>query len=132
MTGRHTVPTAQTPPVQSQGEAPLTVDQPHKAPLSAAHHRSSKREIDRIALLNGLAIGLLATMIGGHLLFQLTHQPKYEYQTVSPNDYAFDREMNALGAAGWKTESCRRATSGEGYAATASYECIMSRPKLGW
>ncbi|KEF33375.1 hypothetical protein RDMS_12755 [Deinococcus sp. RL] len=66
------------------------------------------------------------------LAFQLTHRPKYEYMTTAPSDYTFNEEMNRLGAKGWKTESCRRATSGSGYSTIASYECIMSRPKLGW
>lgn len=131
MTGRHNVPTAQMPttPARKGPEAvpvDLSLDNPTQPQLSG------KRGRDSVALLNGLATGLLAVMVGGLLFFQLTHRPTYEYMTTSPSDYVFEEEMNSLGAQGWKTESCRRATSGEGYATTASYECIMSRPKLGW
>ncbi|MBI0445348.1 hypothetical protein [Deinococcus sp. DB0503] len=130
MTGRHTVPTAQMPstptPPETNDMLSLTL------PTSTGQVGPEPKKKDTVALLNGLATGLLAVMVGGLLFFQLTHRPTYEYMTVSPSDYNFDEEMNGLGAQGWKTESCRRATSGSGYATTASYECIMSRPKLGW
>ncbi|WP_162865819.1 hypothetical protein [Deinococcus wulumuqiensis] len=131
MTGRHTVPTAQMPSTPTGRTSGAVPD--HHEPASTTRPQSTQKQgRNGVALLNGLATGLLAVMIGGLLVFQLTHRPTYEYMTTSPSDYVFEEEMNRLGAQGWKTESCRRATSGSGYGTTASYECIMSRPKLGW
>lgn len=86
----------------------------------------------RLDLTQWLLIAVSALLLLS-LLFQLSHRPHYEYMTTSPDDVKFDEEMNALGADGWKTESCRRTTSRSEYGGTdASYECVMSRPKLGW
>ena len=75
---------------------------------------------------------VLSSLLALLLAFQLTHRPKYEYMTAAPSDYTWTEEMNALGAEVWKADSCRRASDGADYSPTFNYECIMSRPKLGW
>lgn len=85
----------------------------------------------RLDLTQLLLIVVSALLLS--ILFQLSHPPRYQDMTTSPNNLKFDEELNALGASGWKTGSCRRATCRSEYGGTdASYECIMSRPKLGW
>lgn len=131
MTGRHAVPTAQVP-----AATPAAVPAPDHGPeMPAPAPQPGTRQTARgpsspVSLFNGVVLGLLTVSVVGLLMFELTHRPTYEYMTASPSDYSFDESMNKLGAQGWKTESCRRATSSSGY--SASYECIMSRPKLGW
>ncbi|PTA67328.1 hypothetical protein [Deinococcus arcticus] len=129
MTGRHTVPTGQvptsatpSPQAQPEREAGARTTQPKQA---ASGQEDFRIWLPRVLMLtNIILLGLLA--------FQLTHRPKYEYMTVGPSDITFKAEMDNYGAAGWKTESCRRASDGSDYSPTMSYECIMSRPKLGW
>lgn len=128
MTGRHTVPTAQMPneatPVlpavpQDTLEGPSP---PHRPTLPDT---SFLKYLPRTLMAtNAILLVLLA--------FQMFHRPRYEYMTSSPGDYTFSEQMNKLGAQGWKTESCRRASDGADYSPTFSYECVMSRPKLGW
>ena len=76
-----------------------------------------------------LLLGLISLLLLLSLLFQLTHRPRYEYLVSSPDDLKFTEELSTLGAQGWKIDTCRRATNSAG---GASYECILSRPKLGW
>lgn len=76
-----------------------------------------------------LLLGLISLLLLLNLLFQLTHRPRYEYRVVAPDDLNFTEDIGALGAQGWKLDICRRATDEAG---GASYECILSRPKLGW
>ena len=104
-------------------EAPTT-DQPAPSP---APRRSPRRENqpDWTRLL----LALISLLLLLSLLFQLTHRPKYEYLVSSPDDLKFTEEISTLGAQGWKIDICRRATNSAG---GASYECILSRPKLGW
>lgn len=120
MTGRHVPPTAQIPGLTTEPSTESTPAQP-------ARQRDRRAELfeylPRVLMATNAILLLL-------LAFQLLHRPKYEYMTTSPSDYSFEEVMNTLGGKGWKTESCRRATSSSGY--SASYECIMSRPKLGW
>ncbi|MCP2014384.1 hypothetical protein L1280_001521 [Deinococcus sp. HSC-46F16] len=128
MTGRHTVPTAQMP----NEAAPIAPGTQQTTPAAPPARQESTRP--DTGFLKYLPRTLMATnvILLVLLAFQLTHRPKYEYMTTAPSDYTFNEEMNKLGAWGWKTESCRRATSGGNFTTTASYECIMSRPKLGW
>ena len=102
----------------------LTTDQ---AAPSPARRRGPRRETrpDWTRLL----LGLISLLLLLSLLFQLTHRPKYEYLVSSPDDLKFTEEISTLGAQGWKIDTCRRATTSAG---GASYECILSRPKLGW
>lgn len=128
MTGRHNVPTAQTPSetrtvvAAAHQDAPDTSPAVHPATLPDS---SFFKYLPRTLMATNLILLLL-------LAFQMFHRPKYEYMTASPGDYGFSEEMNKLGAQGWKTESCRRASDGADYSPTFSYECVMSRPKLGW
>lgn len=130
MTGRHTVPTGQVPtsatppahaPTERESGAPATTPT-SRSPSGRDEFRTWLPRV--LMLTNIILLALLA--------FQLTHRPKYEYMTVAPSDITFKAEMDNYGAAGWKTESCRRASDGSDYSPTMSYECIMSRPKLGW
>ena len=131
MTGRHGVPTAQT-------SVPETASFQETTPnASAQTDKHPKTAFDRSSSMHGqlsgsLLTNLLLLVLTGTQIFSLLHRPTYEYQTVSPSDYTFEGTMNALGAKGWKTESCRRASSGGTYSSSFSYECIVSRPKLGW
>lgn len=121
MTGRHSGPAA-------QGSAPPSEALPTAVPSSLAQ-RGNRGPLAASLLTRPLLVtnALLLVL----LAFQMFHRTRYEYTTVSPSDYTFDQEMNKLGAGGWKTESCRRASSGSN-TDSFSYECIMSRPKLGW
>ncbi|MVN85306.1 hypothetical protein GO986_00785 [Deinococcus sp. HMF7620] len=126
MTGRHTVPTAQMP---TEGTAPIPTIEPEvsaTARQAALPDASFFKFLPRVLMATNAILLLL-------LAFQLFHRPKYEYMTASPDDLKFEEEMNAMGAQGWKADSCRRASSENDFGATDfSYECVMSRPKLGW
>lgn len=118
MTGRPTAPIAQTPtPATPQLSSPVTHPDPYTP---------------RVWMSTNLILLVMLALLFVMFMFQLSHRPTYEYMTASPSDTSFDESMSELGSQGWKTESCRRATSGSGYFTTAKYECIMSRPKLGW
>ena len=98
-------------------------DQPAVKPPPAPARRTSGPDWTRLLL------GLVSMLLLLTLLFQLTHRPRYEYLVASPDDLKFTEEIGALGAQGWKIDTCRRATDNAG---GASYECILSRPRLGW
>ena len=101
-----------------------TTDQPPVKPLPLpGTRRASGPDWTRLLL------GLISLLLLLSLLFQLTHRPRYEYLVSSPDDLKFTEEISLLGAQGWKIDTCRRATNSAG---GASYECILSRPKLGW
>lgn len=124
MTGRHIPPTAQTPQSPAPTVSPAGSEQATPQPPRVSRDQSALRHLPRTLLATNALLLLL-------LAFQL-HRPTYEYMTTSPDDVTFSEEMNALGNKGWKTESCRRASDGAEYSPSFSYECIMSRPKLGW
>lgn len=128
MTGRHSVPTAQVPGDNAAGPLPhaessLPSSRPSGPPVHQSH--PSSPFFSRTLLVTNVLLLLL-------LAAQVLHRPKYEYMTASPSDLSFSEEMNRLGAQGWHTQSCRRASDGAEYSPKFSYECIMSRPKLGW
>lgn len=125
MTGRHIPPTAQTPQATPPAISPAGGEQAQAQPPRVSRDQSALRHLPRTLLATNALLLLL-------LAFQLSHRPKYEYMTTSPSDYTFNEKMSALGAQGWKTESCRRASDGAEYSPTFKYECIMSRPKMGW
>lgn len=114
MTGRDSIPIP-----------PKPTPTPSPAPIQKTSQNLANRNF---SLGNGLWLTNL--LLAALFLLQLTHHPKYEYQTVSPSDLTFTDEMNRLGAEGWKTESCRRAS--ERATDIFGYECIMSRQKSGW
>lgn len=121
MTGRHVPPTAQIPGLTTE---PSTESTPAQQPQQRDRRAELFEYLPRTLMVtNAILLVLLA--------FQVLHRPKYEYMTASPGDLTFTEEMNAMGRKGWKTESCRRA-SDSSYSSDYSYECIMSRPKLGW
>jgi hypothetical protein len=78
-----------------------------------------------------VVLNLIAVVIAGLLAYQrLGPEPTrtWEYKIVAPPDAAFELTINQLGKHGWEIVSARRATSGEGYSATAAYELILKRP----
>ena len=113
---------AMTAPLPAQPDDAPT-DQPAVKPPPTPARRTSGPAWTRLLL------GLISVLLLLTLLFQLTHRPRYEYLVASPDDFKFTEEIGALGAQGWKIDTCRRATDNAG---GASYECILSRPRLGW
>jgi hypothetical protein len=86
-----------------------------------AKHSKGNSQLWQPALLAMLVVTQIAA------LFILSRQPKFEYRIESPNDSAFDSEMNGYGSQGWELVSARRATSSNG--GPASYEVILRRAK---
>ncbi len=82
------------------------------------------KRLETLRVTNALLAVLV--VLGAGSLF---HRTTFEYMTVSPSDGTFDQQMSAYGAKGWKTETCRRATSSLDL---TSYECIMSRAKASF
>lgn len=73
-----------------------------------------------------ITIGLLAIIVFLLLLPHLsTKNPVYEYKIVGVEDLSFDRDMKALGKAGWELIFARRATNSDDD--TANYEAIFKR-----
>ena len=84
---------------------------------------------DRVArTLLTLAV-ILLSVIAVLLGFPLFDHPPdtWSYSIVAPKDDDLIMALNKAGAAGWEVVSARRATSGEGSTATASYELILKR-----
>jgi len=83
------------------------------------------------------AIGNTSTLVSVVAIFLLVFiawkaieaqkPPRFQFMVAAPTDSTFSLEMNELGREGWEIVSARRASSGEGYARSFSYEVILKR-----
>lgn len=84
--------------------------------------------------VQGVIIIALLLFIAGILAYKFLHKPdhpqRFEYKIESITDKDFIDGVNKLGNDGWDLVFARRATSGEGYLSTASYEMIFKRPAI--
>jgi len=85
-------------------------------------------DVSRIlaSLLVAVALLLGITVLVGVQTFNHPSEV-WSYTILAPNDDNLIKDLNRAGASGWEVVSARRATSGEGAAAAASYELILKR-----
>lgn len=118
-------------------ELTLPSDEPHNEPAISSDDEKQQKPIkgllrkpavtqELLRVSNYLLVGILAVM-----LYSLARKPSYEYEIVSPSALSFNESMNSYGQQGWKTVTCRRASSSSvsSESPTMSYECIMLREK---
>lgn len=77
-----------------------------------------------------LIIAILALMALLPFLPTSAGSPQWEYTVEAIPDFEFTEKMNALGAEGWEAVSARRASDGNEYRPSFSYEIIFKRPVL--
>lgn len=81
------------------------------------------------AIIVILILGLFVIPFFRSTFTQVAPVPQWEYTIISVPDYSFDRKMNEFGADGWDVVFARRASDGNTYSPTFSYELILKRPK---
>ena len=89
----------------------------------------SPRSTDQVLrILLSVSVILLIVIAVLLALQTFDHPPDiWSYAIVAPKDEDLVKELNRVGALGWEVVSARRATSGEGSTAPASYELILKR-----
>lgn len=92
----------------------------------------SVRRADVLSMQNAQTIGTWIAALALVILVVLQLRqapPETAYQTIvaSFSDESIVSALDALGMLGWHTESCRRASTGEGVHAKWNYECFLER-----
>ena len=81
------------------------------------------------AIIVILVIGLFVVPFFHSIFTQVAPPQQWEYIIVSVPDDSFTKDMNQYGDAGWELVFARRASDGDTYMPTFSYEMIFKRPK---
>ena len=118
------------PPVSKPSPPPASAPSPQpRVPSASSVPFQGITSGQATAIIVILVIGLFVIPFFHSAFNQVAPPPEWEYKIVTIPDESFDSKMNQLGEDGWELVFARRASDGDRYLPTFSYEMVFKRPK---